>query len=235
MLITSAEKEFSQEILLGNHRSFDPFYGPFFKHLRASLSDGGSEFGLAMTLFSLVVTTQAQDIIEIGRFRGFSTLALAGGLRFLDEGWQEPVQHQQRPDVNYAELHAPKPRKLISIDPIPTKEAETLICETGLTPYVEFLNAFSSNVELTGQADIIFIDGDHSYEGCKRDYLQVIPKNLKPGGYFILHDYYGWFGKDGSNNSPIKKVIDEIVAEGRYEHILMDTHYMSFVIFRRPK
>lgn len=84
------------------------------------------------------------------------------------------------------------------------------------------------------QADLIFIDGDHSYEGCKKDVERFVPEFLRPGGYFILHDYYGWYDQNGQNNSPIKRVVDELIIDGRYEHILIDTGYQSFVVFRKP-
>ena len=65
------------------------------------------------------------------------------------------------------------------------------------------------------------------------DVMQYVPF-VRPGGYFILHDYYGWFDKNGVNNSPIKRVVDEIPHD-RFERILIDTGYPSFVIFHRPK
>jgi hypothetical protein len=69
-----------------------------------------------------------------------------------------------------------------------------------------------------GSLDFVFIDGDHSYDGCWRDILHWTPK-LKKGGLLCGHDYdhplkpafgvkravdaavsaYGWsveFGKD---------------------------------------
>jgi hypothetical protein len=43
-------------------------------------------------------------------------------------------------------------------------------------------------------ADIIFIDGDHSYEGCQADIL-FWKQFVKPNGYLIGHDYTeGWPG-----------------------------------------
>lgn len=38
------------------------------------------------------------------------------------------------------------------------------------------------------RADLIFIDGDHTYEGCAGDILAWLPL-LKPGGYLAIHDY----------------------------------------------
>jgi hypothetical protein len=58
------------------------------------------------------------------------------------------------------------------------------------------------------------------------------PWNLRPGGYFILHDYFGWYDNERRNNSPVKKVIDELIDEGIFQHMLIDTGYQSFVVFR---
>lgn len=35
---------------------------------------------------------------------------------------------------------------------------------------------------------LLFIDGDHSYEGCKTDY-EGFAKYIIPGGYLVIHDY----------------------------------------------
>lgn len=37
-------------------------------------------------------------------------------------------------------------------------------------------------------ADLVFIDGDHSYQGCLGD-IQAWRKHVKPGGLLALHDY----------------------------------------------
>ena len=53
--------------------------------------------------------------------------------------------------------------------------------------------------------DLMFIDGDHSYDGLMGDCKKLLPY-LKPGGYFAIHDYFGWYSKQGRNGSPIRKV-----------------------------
>tara|TARA_B100000214_G_scaffold366340_1_gene335159 strand:- start:49 stop:657 length:609 start_codon:yes stop_codon:yes gene_type:complete len=56
--------------------------------------------------------------------------------------------------------------------------------------------------------DWIYVDGDHSYEGCLRDLENAI-KVVKPGG-FILGDDYGWpeakWFKPG-----VTKAVDEFI------------------------
>ena len=63
---------------------------------------------------------------------------------------------------------------------------------------------------------------------------RLVPKNLRPGGYLVLHDYYGWYDRQKKSASPVRAVIEQLIAEGQLEHILIDTGYMSFVIFRKP-
>ena len=162
-----------------NAEAMDPYFGTFLGLLRRSLVAGGSEFGLGLTLFSLAASIRAANIIEIGRFKGFSTLALASALRLADIGWDEPAMHKERRDVDYAALEGPKQRQLISIDPFPAPEAAALIEEAKLGSYVTLIDRRSDQVDLDVQADLIFIDGDHSYEGCLADVRRFVPRNLR--------------------------------------------------------
>src|SRR5205809_1145361 len=104
----------------------------------------------------------------------------------------------------------------------------------GVTSYVTLIDQRSDQLALEGEADLIFIDGDHTYEGCLADVRRLVPNNLRPGGYLVLHDYYGWYDASRKSASPVRAVIEQLIAEGQLEHILIDTGYMSFVIFRRP-
>jgi predicted O-methyltransferase YrrM len=46
----------------------------------------------------------------------------------------------------------------------------------------------SKAIEWNLPIDLVFIDGDHSYEGCKGDIQAWLPR-IKPGGFLVLHDY----------------------------------------------
>lgn len=39
-----------------------------------------------------------------------------------------------------------------------------------------------------GMVDLVFIDADHTYNGCKGDILAWLP-NIKPGGIMAIHDF----------------------------------------------
>lgn len=83
------------------------------------------------------------------------------------------------------------------MDPVLTPEAAGIIREAGLEKYVKFVVARSDQVNIQGDAaDLLFIDGDHTYIGCKSDVIRYVPW-LRPGGYFILHDYFGWYDLQG--------------------------------------
>ena len=53
--------------------------------------------------------------------------------------------------------------------------------------------------------DFVFIDADHSYEGCKEDIAAWAPK-VRPGGLIMGHDY-------GSRKWGVKRAVNEFVAE----------------------
>lgn len=51
--------------------------------------------------------------------------------------------------------------------------------------------------------DFVFIDGDHTYEACRRDILAWLPK-LKSSGWITGHDYHEFPG--------VKKAVDELLS-----------------------
>ncbi|WP_426957489.1 class I SAM-dependent methyltransferase [Muricoccus radiodurans] len=70
--------------------------------------------------------------------------------------------------------------------------------------------------------DLLFIDGDHSYEGCTAD-LETWYPALQPGGHVILHDSY--------RGSPVMDAAidflerhDPVVHVSPYKHANHSTH-----------
>lgn len=212
-------------------KPYDPWFGEFMEVLRGRMEMEGSEFGTGLMLFSLAVGIRAKRMLEIGRNRGFSTFALASALRFNEMGWDEVEGAKQRPDMDYPSFERPVKGTLTSIEPFPQQVAYDLIEKYSLTKYVDYVNDFSYNYTPSGEYDFIFIDGDHTYDGCLRDVQQYTPY-VRPNGLWILHDYWGWFSY-GKNNSPVKQVIEEHCQGWR--QVLVDTGYMGFVVFQREK
>lgn len=66
--------------------------------------------------------------------------------------------------------------------------------------------------------DMVFIDGDHSYKGCKEDIQHWLPK-VKIGGWIGGHDY-----KHPNFNSKVHIAVDELFTQ-----IELDDDYTWFV------
>lgn len=71
--------------------------------------------------------------------------------------------------------------------------------------------------------DLLFLDGDHSYEAVKQDYLDWAPK-IRPGGYLALHDVV-----HQEHDGP-RRVVDELV---RNDPAWVDARYVDSMFVAR--
>lgn len=118
----------------------------------------------AATLFRHArVTSDAPQVVEIGRYIGGSTALLATAV-------------------------GPRGR-VTSIDIDPSHDAATdmLLRRARLRDRVRLLIADANLVEEPRAADIVFIDGDHTYEGARRDLHRWGPR-VRDGGRLAFHD-----------------------------------------------
>jgi predicted O-methyltransferase YrrM len=130
---------------------------PQFSTLAGWLSEEEGE-----ELFRLAAKVKIGCIVEVGSYRGRSTVALCAG---SCSGFQVPV-------------FAVEPHEMfISIAGVqfgPQDRAaffETFL-QTGLYPFVRLLNTSSAVVTAGWKTSValLFIDGDHRYEGVRSDY-----------------------------------------------------------------
>jgi hypothetical protein len=63
-----------------------------------------------------------------------------------------------------------------------------------------------------GHFDWIYIDGDHSYEGVRRD-IDEAKKKVKPGGMLVLNDYTFWSHREFMAYGVVQAVNEFCLAE----------------------
>ena len=124
----------------------------------------------AAFLHRLVREMQPETVVEIGRFRGGSTVIIAAA---LERGALHSYDIDTRQERDGAELD----RQLTGV-----------LERYGLTDRVRLHVADSkSAVPPPGPIDILFVDGDHSEEGVRADFEHWSPQ-LRPGGHLLFHD-----------------------------------------------
>ena len=158
--------------------------------LKSLNSGSGSTLGDYKFLYGFVSLIRPKRILEIGTHRGASTIAMAMALR--DEGLEDS--------------------RIISVDIIKSylEIAAEQIERLGLSKYVELVHGNSSMVRNYPFFDVVFIDGNHSYEGCKRDFENVKDKAT----YIILHD--------AVSTEDVAKLVKEISRTMEYELLNID-------------
>jgi predicted O-methyltransferase YrrM len=73
-----------------------------------------------------------------------------------------------------------------------------------------------------GEYDLLFIDGDHSYEGCLADLEKHFPR-LAPGGHVLLHDCY---------REEVRRAVIDFVA--RHQVTILRSPYIGVAHWETP-
>ncbi len=124
-------------------------------------------------LFRLARDLGPQPIVEIGRFKGGSTLLLASAMHPDAELWSYDLHVALRPDMPGWQLDA---------------ELRTALDRYGLTDRVHLVVGDSRTAEPPPRpAGLVFVDGDHTYEGARADFERW-REHVAPGGHLLFHD-----------------------------------------------
>ena len=129
-------------------------------------------------LFELTNKVNEGFVLEIGSFIGASACFISAGLRIDSkllciDTWENNAMSEGKRntkdefDYNTQQFQ----EKIIKIQGYSTEVKEKVLT-------------------ITDKLDLLFIDGDHSYEGCKADWDLYIDM-VKSGGCVIFHDS-GW-------------------------------------------
>jgi len=103
----------------------------------------------------------------------------------------------------------------------------------GVTKYVEIVRKFSQDfaASWTGEIDILFIDGDHSYEGVKRDW-EMLHSRVSRFGVVIFHDTI-WdlrpVGEWYRAEMGVPRFVDQLRKEG-FPVITLDRDYGTSLV-----
>ena len=130
-------------------------------------------FDEAALLYRLARDVGTGTVVEIGRFKGGSTVVFSAALAGGSALWSYDLHVPARPGLHGAELD---------------DELRAALERLGLLRQVHLVVGDSRTVELPpGPYDIVFVDGDHSYEGARADAERFGP-GLRPGGHLLFHD-----------------------------------------------
>ncbi len=79
---------------------------------------------------------------------------------------------------------------------------------------------FGRDVQLGMKFSFCFIDGDHSYEGVKKDFLDA-DSVLENGGFLMFDD-----SSDGSGWDGINRVMYEVIKTKKYNLVMKNPNYL---------
>jgi predicted O-methyltransferase YrrM len=122
-------------------------------------------------------------VLEIGSWKGKSTYCLARGLKDGTVLAIDPFDASG--EEGSAEIYAAE-----AGDSPLLNQFDARMSGLGVRERIRVLQGYSRDfVGKVPSLDLLFIDGDHSIEGCLFDYASFAGA-LVSGGYLLFHDYY---------------------------------------------
>lgn len=168
------------------------------------LAQGMVSFDEAQLLYRLAKGVQSGCIIEVGSYRGMSTVFLGRGSL----------------DGNHPEIYAIDPHaKFVGIlggifGPKDRTAFYQAMLATGCSEIVSLINLSSEMFAYKWKepVSLLWIDGDHSYQGVKRDFESWLPH--------LTNDALIAFDDATDRNLGPRMLIDELKLSGVFEEAL---------------
>src|SRR5205823_9002003 len=171
----------------------------------------------ANLLYGLVRSMKPETCVEIGSARGKSACYIGLALTENARGRLYAIDPHRQTDWNDAN------------SPADTLEAfRANVVALGLSEHVIIVRSTSEEAARNWQSriDLLFLDGDHSYDGVKRDWDLFVPY-VKPFGIVVFHDT-GWeLGQYRAHVRPdmgVPRFVDEL-REAGYPVVTIDSDY----------
>lgn len=167
----------------------------------------------AWLLFGLARAIKPSVCVEIGSARGLSACYVGLALKELGAGHLYAIDPHMRTDWNDQD----------SVDTYRLMQRN--LRAFGVANCVTIIREYSDKAAAgwDRQIDLIFIDGDHSYEGVKRDWDLFVP-HLREFGVVIFHDTLWDIAPDPSlarDDMGVPRFVDDLRRRG-YPVITID-------------
>jgi predicted O-methyltransferase YrrM len=167
-------------------------------------------------LYGLVRSMKPQVCVEIGSARGRSTCFIAIALKENGDGI----------------LHAIDPHAVTTWNDDATIDTFKIIkrnvSRLGLDKQVNVIRGTSEQAAANWKEpiDLLFIDGDHSYAGVKKDW-EIFKEFVKPFGLVVFHDTIWDLRPNPKWHRPdmgVPRFVDELRAQG-YQVVTIDQDF----------
>ena len=127
-------------------------------------------------LYGLIQDMDARKVIEVGRYKGGSTIVIAAAMAKRGELWSIDIGEKES--------------RLFGTPHGRSFDDQTAAMLERLHLSAHLIVGDSRTIEVeTGEVDLVFIDGDHSYEGVRSD-LARFGTRARIGGVVLLDDAY---------------------------------------------
>ncbi|MGA3006274.1 MAG: class I SAM-dependent methyltransferase [Opitutaceae bacterium] len=193
--------------------------------VRYRLATIGFSSGLgqsAWLLYGLARSLQPEVCVEIGSAKGASTCHIGLALRENVRGQLYAVDPHLPTDWNDVD----------AVESLPVLKRNLRLC--GLEAYVQIVRATSQEAARNWNQpiDLLFIDGDHTYDGAKNDWDLFSPF-LRPFGVAVFHDATWELHGQRRPDMGVPRLLDELRRDG-YPVVTLDRDYgLSLVQTRK--
>lgn len=192
-------------------------WGEFLRIARHFKKDDMGSFPERGYLFQLAsdLPTDAQ-VVEVGSWMGASTCFIAGGLKgprakiFAVDNFAGLSTCGE--DAAWYNRHFQKLGSNSTLEIFRKNFADLGFASRAEPVVSDSLAAAQTLAAKRGAIDFVFIDGDHSYEGCSKDIVAWAPF-VKRGGVMAFHDF-------GSRAHGVTRAIFEATKGGRFAEIV---------------
>jgi hypothetical protein len=146
--------------------------------------------------------TAEGDVLEIGSYLGRSTVVLAKCIRRFGGGSIIAIDPLTSPSITDPDL---KGRASCA------EQFQANIAKHGVAGSIEFHQAFSHDVAPGWKRPLrlLWHDGDHTYRGAKRDFLDFEP-HLVDRGLFAMHDVLHKY------QGPLRVFMEDVLLSDRF-------------------